>query len=167
MATKLTAEFGAGFSAASLWSYRQFYVQFPILATPWRELSWSHFKLLLRVDTPAARQWYANEAVTQTWSVRALDRQVSTLFFERLLGSKDKAGLTAEAAVRIANDTPASPRDFIRDPYVLKFLGAESDAALYEQDLEQGLLNQLQKFSDGVGQGFCLCRAAKALAGRG
>ena len=163
LAKRLSAEFGKGFSASSLWNYRQFYLGFPIFATAWRELSWSHFKMLLRVKDLQARAWYANEAVTQGWSVRALDRQISTLFYERLLGSQDKAGVTAEAVALIAKDAPADPRDFIRDPYVLEFLGAQPDAGLYEQDLEQGLLNQMQKFLMELGKGFAFVARQKHL----
>jgi hypothetical protein len=145
LAARLTVEFGSGFSAQSLWNYRQFYSQFPILSTAWRELSWSHFKTLLRVSDTTAREWYANEAAQQGWSVRALDRQIASLFYERLLATQDKAktGVQAEARVLIAKEAAPDPRDFIRDPYVLEFLGAQPDAGLYEQDLEQGLLNQL------------------------
>lgn len=101
LAKRLTTEFGKGYSASSLWNYRQFYLDFPILATAWRELSWSHFKMMLRVKDVQARTWYATEAVTQGWSVRALDRQISTLFYERLLGSQDKSGVNAKALALI------------------------------------------------------------------
>ena len=163
MARRLTEDFGKGFSAQSLWNYRQFYLAFPILSTAWRELSWSHFKVLLRVKDAQAKSWYAAEAAAQGWSVRALDRQISTLFYERLLGSQDKAGVTAEAVALIAKDAPPDPRDFIRDPYVLEFLGAQPDAGLYEQDLEQGLLNQLQKFLMELGKGFAFVARQKHL----
>ena len=138
LAKRLSAEFGKGFSAPSLWAYRQFYLEFPILSTVWRELSWSHFRGLSRVKDAQARAWYANEAVTQGWSVRALDRQINTLFYERLLGSQDKAGVAAEAVALIAREAPPDPRDFIRDPYVLEFLGAQPDAGLYEQMRGEG-----------------------------
>jgi predicted nuclease of restriction endonuclease-like (RecB) superfamily len=111
----------------------------------------------------ASPHWYANEAVNQGWSVRALDRQINTLFYERLLGSQDKASVNAEAVALIANDVPTDPRDFIRDPYVLEFLGAQPDAGLYEQDLEQGLLNQLQKFLMELGKGFAFVARQKHL----
>lgn len=126
-------------------------------------MSWSHFRALSRVKYAQARTWYTNEAVIQGWSVRALDRQINTLFYERLLGSQDKAGVAAEAVALIARDAPAAPRDFIRDPYVLEFLGAQPDAGLYEQDLEQGLLNQLQKFLMELGKGFAFVARQKHL----
>jgi predicted nuclease of restriction endonuclease-like (RecB) superfamily len=165
LAKRLTLEFGKGFSAQSLWNYRLFYLSFPILSALRRELTWTHYKSLLRVSNAQAREWYADEALTQGWSVRALDRQISTLFYERLLGSqnKDKAGVKAEAVALIAQDAPSDPRDFIRDPYVLEFLGAQPDAGLYEKDLEQGLLNQLQKFLMELGKGFAFVARQKHL----
>ena len=166
LAKRLTSEFGEGFRLSNLRNFRQFYMSFTeqeIRHTVCSELSWSHLRLLMRVQSPTARTWYANEAVTQGWSVRALDRQISTLFYERLLGSQDKAGVQAEAVVLIARDTPADPRDFIRDPYVLEFLGAQPDSGLYEQDLEQGLLNQLQKFLMELGKGFAFVARQKHL----
>jgi len=163
LAKRLSSEFGKGFSAPSLWSYRQFHLEFPILSTVWRELSWSHFRMLLRVKETQARTWYANEAVSQGWSVRALDRQINTLFYERLLGSQDKAGVNGEAMALMARDAPVDPRDFIRDPYVLEFLGAQPDAGLYEQNLEQGLLNQLQQFLMELGKGFAFVARQKHL----
>ena len=133
LAKRLTEEFGSGFSAPSLWNYRQFYLQFPILSALRRELTWTHYKSLLRIETPTARDWYAAEAAQQGWSVRALDRQIATLFYERLLGTQDqyKASVQAEAAANIAKQAAPDPRDFIRDPYVLEFLGAQPSAGLY------------------------------------
>lgn len=163
---QLTAEFGEGFRLSNLRNFRQFYFSFTeqeIRHTVCSELSWSHLRLLMRVEQSTARTWYANEAVTQGWSVRALDRQISTLFYERLLGSQDQAGARAEAVTLIARDVPADPRDFIRDPYVLEFLGAQPDAGLYEQDMEQGLLNQLQKFLMELGKGFAFVARQKHL----
>ena len=135
LSKRLTTEFGAGFSVQGLRNYRQFYLQFPIRSTVWSELSWSHFKLLLRVENQTSREWYANEAAQRGWSVRALDRQIATLFYERLLGSQDKAkaGVALEAATNIAAEAPADPRDFIRAPYVLEFLGAAARCAVTPQ----------------------------------
>ena len=157
LAERLTAEFGAGFAVQSLRNHRQLYLTLPgdeIRSTPWSELTWSHLRVLMRVADPAARQWYAQEAVGETWSVAALGRQVSTLYYQRLLSSQDKAGVQAEARALVERDARPDPRDFIRDPYVLEFLGAQPDAALYEKDIEQGLLNQLQKFLLELGKGF-------------
>lgn len=163
LAKRLSAEFGKGFSAPSLWNYRQFYLEFPILSTAWRELSWSHFRMLLRVKNGPARAWYADESVNQAWSVRALDRQISTLYYERLLGSQKQDGVREEAAKKIATEAPPDPRDFIRDPYVLEFLGVQPDAKLYEQDVEQGLIDRLQQFMMELGKGFAFVARQKRL----
>lgn len=166
LAKRLTQEFGEGFKLSNLRNFRQFHLTFgldEIRHTVCSELSWSHLRLLMRVEAPASRTWYAREAVSQGWSVRALDRQISTLFYERLLGSQDAAGVRAEAVTLIGQDAPNDPRDFIRDPYVLEFLGAQPDAGLYEKDLEQGLLDQLQKFLMELGKGFAFVARQKHL----
>jgi len=165
LAKRLSDEFGSGFSVQSLWRYRQFYQCFPILSALRRELTWTHYKSLLRIESLVARDWYAQEAVEQGWSVRALDRQISTLYYERLLSTQDqtKAQLKDEAAHHIAKDAAPDPRDFIRDPYVLEFLGAPAVPALYEKDLEQGLLDQLQTFLLELGKGFAFVARQKHL----
>ena len=163
LARRLTDEFGRGFSPQSLWNFRQFYLSFPILSTAWRELSWSHFRMLMRVEAPEARAWYADEAVRAAWSVRALDRQIGTLFYERLLASNDRAGTQQEAATVIAREAPPDPRDFIRDPYVLEFLGLQSGPQVYEQQVEQGLIDRLQQFLMELGKGFAFVARQKRL----
>jgi len=127
------------------------------------DLTWTHHRILLRVENRSAREWYAQESIEQGWSSRALDRQICSLFYERLLSSQDKEGVRSEAVALIANQTPPDPRDFIRDPYVLEFLGIRPDSGLYEQDLEQGLLNQLQKFLIELGKGFAFVTRQKHL----
>ena len=165
LAKRLSEEFGSGFSAQSLWNYRQFYQCFPILSAVRRELTWTHYKSLLRIESLVARDWYAKEAAEQGWSVRALDRQISTLYYERLLSSQDQAKtqLQDEAAQNIAKNAAPDPRDFIRDPYVLEFLGVSAVPALYEKDLEQGLLDQLQTFLLELGKGFAFVARQKHL----
>ena len=119
LAQALTSEFGRGFDASNLRYMRLFYNAFPIRDALRHELSWTHYRLLLRVDSAQARQWYMTEAATQNWSSRALERQMGTLFYERLLFSDDKASVTAEAVVNLAALPPA-PRTFMRDPVMLK-----------------------------------------------
>ncbi|MDP1977515.1 YhcG family protein [Undibacterium sp.] len=163
LSQKLSAEYGKGFSPQSLWNFRQFYLEFPILSTAWRELRWSHFKVLMRIKDRAARDWYTNEAISQGWSVAALDRQVSTLFYERLLSSQDKLAVQSEAVALIAEQTPNDPRDFIRDPYILEFIGAHPSATLYEKELETNLIGQLQNFLLELGKGFAFVARQKQL----
>lgn len=170
LSRRLTVEFGKGFTPDNLRNFRQFFQSFTwieICDTVCSELSWSHLRLLMRVEDSTARHWYASEAVTQGWSVRALDRQISSLFYERLLGSQDKRGVQAEAVALIKREAPVDPRDFIRDPYVLEFLGAQPDSGLYEKGLEQGLLNQLQKFLMELGKGFAFVATTGRLTQQG
>ena len=166
LSERLTAEFGKGYSVANLRNFRQFFQTFTadeIRYTPGSELSWSHYRLLMRVERPAARRWYGKEAAAHGWSVVALDRQIGTLHYERLLSSQDKAGVQREAAQLIERDAPPDPRDFIRDPYVLEFLGAQPGTTLYEKDIEQGLLEQLQKFLLELGKGFAFVERQRHL----
>ena len=163
LAKRLSEEFGAGFDVSNLRNMRQFFQSFPIRDALRLELSWTHYRSLIRIDNPQARDWYAKEAADQGWSVRALDRQISTLYYERLLSTQDhgKAQLKDEAAHNIAKDAAPDPRDFIRDPYVLEFLGVVGAANVYEKDLEQGLLDQLQKFLLELGKGFAFVARQK------
>jgi predicted nuclease of restriction endonuclease-like (RecB) superfamily len=166
VAERLAHEFGKGFSVQSLRSFRQFHLIFSleeIRSAPRSELTWTHFRSLMRVANVDARRWYADEAAREHWSARALDRQIGTMFYQRLLSSQDKAGIEAEARDLIAAQAAPTPRDFIRDPYVLEFLGAQPGAGLYEKDLEQGLLDQLQSFLLELGKGFAFVARQKHL----
>ncbi len=122
LAEALTREFGRGFDDRNLRNMRAFYQEFPIWHAVRTELSWTHYRALLRVSNKEAREWYANEAALQSWSARALDRQIGTLYFERLLLSGDKASVAAEADTNIAA-LPQIPREFVRDPVMLEFFG--------------------------------------------
>ena len=156
LAEKLTEEFGRGFDVRSLEKMRQFYLAFPIADALRPQLSWTHYRTLMRVEDEHAREWYANEAVTQNWSSRALERQVSRLYYERLLSSKDpkaKRAVRAEAEEKIA-ELPPSPRDFVRDPVLLEFLGLPETGRLLESDMEQRLIDHLQSFLLELGKGF-------------
>lgn len=132
---------------------RQFYLAFPILDTLRLKLSWSHYRALLRVENTDARDWYVQEAMSQNWSVRALDRQINRLYYERLLSSRDKKAVRAEAEEKVA-ELPPSPRDFVRDPVLLEFLGLPETGRLLETDLEQRLIGHLQSFLLELGKGF-------------
>ena len=149
----LSAEFGRGFDATNLRHMRGFYQAFPIRDALRRELSWTHYRLLLRVDSADARQWYVQEAATQNWSTRALERQIGSLYYERLLLSQDKAVVSAEAQVNLAA-LESSPRAFVRDPVMLEFLGLPGASRLLEATLEAALMDKLQQFLMELGKGF-------------
>jgi predicted nuclease of restriction endonuclease-like (RecB) superfamily len=147
LAEKLTEEFGRGFDASNLHKMKQFYLSFPILDALRPELSWTHYRLLLRVDSSKARQWYVQEAAEQNWSTRVLERQIGTLAYERLLSS-------GEAAISPAERERVTPRDFIRDPVMLEFLGLPDTGRLLESKLEGALMDKLQQFLLELGKGF-------------
>jgi predicted nuclease of restriction endonuclease-like (RecB) superfamily len=166
LSQRLTQEFGAGYSVANLRNFRQFFQTYSadeIRYTTGSELSWSHYRLLMRIANPEARRWYATEVATQGWSVAALHRQINTLYYERLLSSQDQAAVKHEARKLLAQDAATDPRDFIRDPYVLEFLGGQGGATVYEKDLEKGLLDQLQQFLLELGKGFAFVARQKHL----
>lgn len=153
LAETLTAEFGRGFDASNLRYMRLFYQAFPIHDALRHELSWTHYRTLLRVEQEQARLWYMNETAEQNWSTRALDRQIGTLYYERLLASHDREPLRQEAATNIA-PLQQSPREFVRDPVLLEFLGLPETGRLLEADLEQALIDKLQGFLLEPGKGF-------------
>ncbi len=148
----LSAEFGRGFDVTNLRHMRGFYQAFPIRDALRRELSWTHYRLLLRVDSAEARQWYMQEAA-QNWSTRALERQIGSLYYARLLLSQDKAAVSAEAQANLAA-LEDSPRAFVRDPVMLEFLGLPGNGRLLEATLETALMDKLQQFLMELGKGF-------------
>lgn len=153
LAEQLTREFGKGFDERNLRHMRAFFQCFPIWNAVRSELSWTHYRLLTRVDNEAARLWYMQESAGQNWSSRALERQIGTLYYERLLLSQDKAAVAAEASQNLAK-LEQSPRAFVRDPVMLEFLGLPGAGKLLESTLEQGLMDKLQAFLLELGKGF-------------
>jgi predicted nuclease of restriction endonuclease-like (RecB) superfamily len=131
---------------------RVFYQAFPIRDALRPELSWTHYRMLLRVDSDSARQWYMNEAPGQGWTTRSLERQISTLYYERLLATSDRPAVENEARGNLAPSQ--TPRDFVRDPVMLEFLGLPGVGRLLEADLERALLDNLQAFLLELGRGF-------------
>lgn len=152
LAKALTAEFGKGFDASNLRYMRLFYHAFPKCDALRHELSWTHYRTLLRVDSETARTWYMNEAAAQNWSSRALERQIGTLYYERLLASRDRAAVEQEATRMTAAN--ANPREFVRDPVLLEFLGVPGAGVLLASELEQALMGQLEAFLLELGKGF-------------
>ncbi|BBP50726.1 hypothetical protein PHLH3_03520 [Pseudomonas sp. St386] len=132
---------------------RLFYQAFPICDALRHELSWTHYRTLPRVENANARRWYMNEAVTQNWSTRALERQIGTFYYERLLASHDRPAVEQEAAANLEK-LDFGPRDIVRDPVVLEFLGLPNTGMPLETDLEQALIDQLQGFLLELGKGF-------------
>ena len=152
LSTRLTDLFGKGFDVSNLRNMRRFYQAFPIRDAVRLELGWTHYRTLLRVENSSAREWYLREAISQNWSSRALERQIGVLYYERLLSSKDKALVQAEAA-QYTESLAETRKDFLRDPYVLDFLNLNTGRFL-EGDLEQAIMDNLQNFLLELGKGF-------------
>lgn len=153
LAESLTAEFGKGFDSSNLRYMRRFYQAFPKCDALRHELSWTHYRSLMRIDESAARIWYMNEAAEQNWSTRAMDRQIGTLYYERLLASQDRQPVREEAAANITA-LKVTPREFVRDPVMLEFLGIPNTGKLLESKLEEALIENLQSFLLELGKGF-------------
>jgi predicted nuclease of restriction endonuclease-like (RecB) superfamily len=117
------------------------------------ELSWTHYRLLLKVDRPDVRKFYLDECIDSNWSTRQLERQINSFYYERLLVSKNKKPVKREADMR-AKELSVSPEEQIKDPYVLEFLGLKEISYLKERRLEQALIDHLQKFLLELGRGF-------------
>lgn len=159
LSIRLTQEFGKGFTETNLKYFRQFYLAFPaqtasgIGHTLCDQLTWSHYRLLMRVEKLGARAWYLREAAGQNWTVSALERQINSLYYERLLLSRDHAPVIEEMQAKTAPLT-LTPKDFIKDPYVLEFLGIPDAHKFREADLEQAIIEKLQAFMLELGKGF-------------
>jgi predicted nuclease of restriction endonuclease-like (RecB) superfamily len=151
LSVQMTTDFGKGFTVTNLQNMRLFYLNFPNAYALRTELSWTHYRLLMRVENEHARQFYLDECAKSAWSTRQLERQINSFFYERLLSSQNKSEVAAEIQSLAPGKTP---EDIIRDPYVLEFLGLEPNASFFESDLEQALIEHLQKFLLELGRGF-------------
>ena len=151
LSDRLTAEFGEGFSVRNLRAMRQFYSVFPIRHTLCAELSWSHYRLLMRIADKEVRDFYTTECAKSAWSVRQLERQIHTMYYQRLLASRDKAAVAAEIE---RTEPKAEYEKAVKDPYVMEFLQISPDTRVYESDIEQALLGHLQQFLLELGRGF-------------
>ena len=160
LSKQMTHDFGKGFTVTNLKYMRQFYLTFPNGHALRDELSWTHYRLLMKVENGNAREFYMQEAVKAGWSTRQLERQINSFFYERLLSSKNKE----QVAEEIQTLEPAKePEDIIRDPYVLEFLGLSSNDDFYESDLEQALITHLQRFLLELGRGFSFVARQKRI----
>lgn len=158
---KLTEEFGRGFTVRNLNNMRSFYIAFPNWNALSTNLSWTHYRLLLKVEDEKARKFYMQECEKSNWSTRQLERQINSFYYQRLLSSQDKDSVGNE----IQNlEQGVDAKDIIRDPYVLEFLGLEQTPNLYEKDIEQGLINHLQKFLLELGRGFSFVARQKRIS---
>ncbi|WP_025143914.1 YhcG family protein [Pedobacter jeongneungensis] len=142
LSTQLTLEFGKGFDERNLNNMRSFYSAFPIWYALRTELSWTHYRLLSRLDSEEKRKFYIEESITSNWNSRELQRQINSLSYERsLTGPK-------------TNNPKPNIQDYIKDPYIFEFLGLDPDTKNTEKSLESAIINHLQKFLLEFGKGF-------------
>lgn len=160
LSAKLTEEFGKGFSIRTLQQLKKFYIVYPNTNALRSQLNWTHYRNLIKVKSDEARSWYEEETIKSQWSSRQLERQISALYYERLLSSREKAPVIEEAEQKLSKVTP---EEFIRDPYVLEFLKVKEYPSLRESELEQALIDHLQEFLLELGRGFCFVARQKLM----
>ena len=161
LSEQLTAEFGQGYTVRNLRAMRQFYFCFPIRHTLCAELGWSHYRLLMRIADEKERTFYAEECAKSAWSVRQLERQIHTMYYQRLLSSQDKAPVAVEIQ---ATEPKPEYEKIVKDPYVMEFLQIKPDAHVFESGLEQALIDHLQQFLLELGRGFSFVARQKRFA---
>lgn len=162
LSEELSKEFGTGFTETNLKYMRQFYLAFPIGHTLCDQLSWSHYRLLMRIEDEKKRAFYLKECAECNWSVRQLERQINSFYYERLLSTQ--AEYKNEVRSEIQSLEPkTNPNYILKDPYILEFLDLKQNKAYLEKDLEQGLLDNLQEFLLELGKGFSFVARQKRI----
>ncbi|MDR3121106.1 MAG: PDDEXK nuclease domain-containing protein, partial [Clostridiales bacterium] len=162
LSERLTSEFGKGYTVRNLRAMRQFYQTFPIRHTLRAELTWSHYRMLMRVDEPNRREFYLTESANEGWTSRQLERQINSFFYERLLATQKEN--RPEIAGEVLKLEPKTDADYIlKDPYILEFLDLNENAKYSESELEQGLIDKLQEFLLELGKGFSFVARQKRI----
>ncbi len=151
---QLCAEYGRGYTKRRLEEYRLFYLSFrniEIAQTRLRNLTWSHFRIIMREPAPEGRAWYVREAAEQMWSTRTLERNVTTQYYGRLLASQRAKSETPQL---VGNEAAENPLDYLRNPVIAEFMGFRQDRKFSESQLEDALIGNLEKFIMELGRGF-------------
>lgn len=149
----LTNKYGKGFDYRNLYFYLKFYQMFPNILNSLSSkslLTWTHYRILLQINDEKARKWYENEAKNEMWSVRALQRNISTQYYKRLLSTNS----LINNSNTINKSNKLNPLDFIKDPYITEFLKLPLKENIKEKDLEDAVINNLQDFMMELGKGF-------------
>lgn len=158
LAKELSDIYGKGFTKTNLYSFYSFYKNFPEIfhslsgkSTPL--LSWTHYRTLLQVNDVKAREWYTKEALEQTWSVRTLQRNISSQYYYRLLKSQDPKSVETEMK-ELVETSNIDKLEFIKNPVIAEFLGMSPDNSFTESELEKSIISNLQKFLMELGKGY-------------
>jgi len=140
LSEQLTLEFGKGFDYTNLSNMRKFYSAFPIVDALRQQLSWTHYRLLIKLDNPEKMNYYINESIQNNWNYRDLKRQINSLAYERILDRKKTSAETIQ--------------NVLKDPYIFEFLGLKADEKISEKDIETAIIDHIQKFLLEFGKGF-------------
>ena len=151
LSQKLSNEFGKGFSKRNLRTMRKFYSLYPNWQTVSAKLSWSHHLELIKIDEEPRRNFYLNECINSSWSVRKLQRQRDSLLYERLIISADKEKILELSE---KGQVLKSSKDLVKDPFVLEFLDIKENTNYLENDLEKNIIEHLKEFLLELGKGF-------------
>jgi predicted nuclease of restriction endonuclease-like (RecB) superfamily len=162
LAKRLTDEFGKGFDESSLRRMRQLFQVFPIRATVRHELSWSHYRLLIKIDNAPRREFYLKECVESNWSVRQLERQITTFYYERLLATQKENKESVKNEIQ-KTEPKTDPDYILKDPYILEFLDLNENKKYHESEIEQALIDKLQEFLLELGRGFSFVARQKRI----
>ena len=153
----LNAQYGRGYTKTNLYNFYSFYKMYPEIFHSESgksnvKLSWTHYRVLIQVKDDIAREWYENEALRETWSVKALQRNISSQYYYRILKTQDKTAVEAE--MKELTSEYQSKLEFIKNPVIAEFLGMKEDTSFLESDLEQCIIGNLQKFLMELGKGY-------------
>ena len=151
LSEKLEVEYGSGFGKRQLEQSRQFYRTYPIANALRSQLNWTQYRALIQISDPDKREYYELESVNNGWTARETERQINSQLYERLLLSNDKKSVLAVAR---KERIPESPKEIIKDPMILEFLGLERKPAYYEKDLESAIISHIADFLLEMGKGF-------------
>ncbi|MBX9733925.1 MAG: PDDEXK nuclease domain-containing protein, partial [Chitinophagaceae bacterium] len=160
IAEELEPEYGSSFSKRQVELFRQFYRTFPIANAVRSQLGWTHYKMLIRLDSEDKREFYIAEAIKNNWTTRQLERQIHSSLWERLLISNNSENVLAVAR---EEKHPSDAKEIIKDPMYLEFLGLHREASYYEKDLEQAIITHLHDFLLELGNGFAFVARQKRL----
>lgn len=163
LSVKLQKDFGRGFDVSNLKHFRKFYLLFPKSDELRRQLSWTHYRLLLKVDNPKARTFYINEVIENNWSTTQLERQINSFYYERLLSSRDKKSVIMEAKKKL-KPLEDKQKNIIKDPYTLEFLGLKENKKYHESEIENAIIDKLQDFLLELGKGFTFVARQKRIS---
>lgn len=156
LSEELTKEYGKGFDKSSLYKFARFFRMYPKIVDSVSPqsglLSWTHYRVLLQVEDPEARKWYEKKAFGQVWSVRTLQRNISSQYYYRILKTQDKSAVETE--MKELTSEYQTKLEFIKNPVITEFLGMKEDTSYLESDLEQCIIDNLQKFLMELGKGY-------------